>query len=244
MQNKNNVGYAKANNQGIRNTRGRFILLLNPDTIIFNDSIQKMVNCAKNNPEIGIIGCRVSNPGDKLQWDSCGSFLTPLTLFMKASGLERLFPGTHFLGRRLMRYWPRDSSRLVDWVSGVCMLVRKKTIEEIGILDERFFAYMEDMDLCRRTVLTRWKVFFLHDAEIYHDSAASWRHRSERQLRTSLMSERMYLEKHYGKPSTLLFKTLYLFGSCVRLFLNILLKNRAKARNHYSIIGWLFTDRI
>lgn len=242
--NNNNVGYAKANNQGIKIAQGNFILLLNPDTVVFDKSIHKMVYYIKKNINIGILGCRVMNPGNKLQWDSCGKFLTPLTLFLKQSAIEKCFPYSRFLGQRLMRYWKRNSSRLIDWVSGVCMLIRRQTIENIGMLDVRFFAYMEDMDFCRRATKKNWQVYFIHDAKILHNLSISWKQRSEKHLFTSLTSESRYFEKYYGKLGMLFFKLLYLCGSYLRFFINIIANNKEKARDHYRILIWLIKNKI
>jgi hypothetical protein len=239
LVNAENIGYARANNQGLKLACGNFVLLLNPDTVILDNAIQKMIDHATKNSDVGIIGCRVLNPGNKLQWDSCGSYLTLLTLFFREVGLEKLFSRCHFFDQRLMRCWQRDYSRSIDWVSGVCMLVRREIIGEIGALDERYFAYIEDMDFCRRAQQRGWKIFFLHNAEILHDSAASWRKSPGKHLFTSLMSERAYIEKHYGKPGVTLFRLSHLFGSYVRYFINLFFDNRRKARDHYRILHWL-----
>jgi GT2 family glycosyltransferase len=240
--NKDNLGYARANNQGVKIARGNLILLLNPDTIVSDESIQKMVTYARTHTDVGIIGCRVINPGDKLQWDSCGSFLTPLTLFLKESGLEKISPNNYLFGLRLMWYWHRNSSRVIDWVSGVCMLIKKEVIRDAGMLDERYFAYMEDMDYCRNALRTRWQTFFLHSAEIFHNISASWTQRSEKHLFTSLTSEKKYFEKYYGNIGAVFFKLLYIFGSYIRMFINVLAKDRKKARDHYRILNWLLKN--
>jgi len=242
--NKDNLGYARANNQGIKIARGNLILLLNPDTVVLNESIQKMVTYARKNKDVGIIGCRVVNPGNKLQWDSCGSFLTPLSFLLKESGFEKVFPNNHFFGRRLMRYWHRNSSRAIDWVSGVCMLIKKEVIKDIGMLDERYFAYMEDMDFCRQARQKKWQIYFLSNAEIFHNSSASWKQRSGEHLLTSLTSEKKYFNKYYQQLGVVLFKIFHLYGSYLKLFINIFINNRIKAKNHFRILQWLLTNEI
>lgn len=244
IQNKNNVGFAKANNRGIEIARGDFILLLNPDTVVFNGTIRKMIDYAQKFPNADIISCRVLNPARIIQWDSCGRFLNPLTFFLKESGLEKLFPNNHFFGRRLMHYWPRDSSRPIDWVSGVCMLINRKIIEDIGMLDVRFFSYMEDMDFCYRARQKNWRVYFLGDVEILHNLSASWKQNSGKHLFTSLDSEKKYLGKYYGYLGILLFKSSYLLGSYLRFFINTIKKDKWKAKDHYRILKWLIKHEI
>lgn len=244
VKNNENVGFARANNQGIGVARGDFILLLNPDTIVIEDAIHYMLDFARKTPTAGIVGCKVTNPGNRLQWDSCGGFQTPLTLIMRESGLEKIWPRSRLFGRRLISYWHRDSSRTIDWVSGVCMLIRREVIRDIGLLDETFFAYMEDVDFCRRASQQGWKVFFLHDAEIFHQLSATWKDYSEYQLLTSLKSERAYYLKYYSWFGIMLFNVCHILGSYGRLFLNMLIRNRKKSRNHFQMLKWIAKDEL
>jgi len=244
IANKENIGYAKANNQGIKIAKSDLILLLNPDTVVFEGSIEKMVNYIKNNSDVGIVGCRVINFGSGLQWDSCGTFLTPLNLCLKELGLEKFFLNHRFFGQRLMYFWKRNSSQQVDWVSGVSMLLKKKVIEDVGALDESYFAYLEDMDYCRRAANRSWKTFFLHSAEIFHNAGASWKQRSDIHLFTSLTSEKKYFKKYYGTIGLHIFKFLHLLGSYEKFFINLLLKDRHKAKDHYKILQWIISGRI
>lgn len=239
--NKENLGYAKANNQGIQRAIGEYILLLNPDTVIEPQSISKMIRYADTHQNIGILGCRVTNPGARLQWDSCGHFLTPWMLFLKETGLEKIFPRSHFFGKRLRRYWSRNTTQQIDWVSGVCMLLRKQTIDDIGLLDERFFAYLEDVDICRRAVQQAWTVSFLHDATIFHNLSTSWKSQSLRQLYISLTSEREYLKKHYGLIGVFLFGLFHFLGSFLKCIFHLCFGMKRKGKDHYTILRWILT---
>ncbi len=239
VQNQRNVGFAAANNQGIRVAKGTFILLLNPDTVVTATAVAKLVDYARNNPRVGILGCRVLNLSGQLQWDSCGHFLTPATLCFRLMGLEKIFPRSKIFGRRLLYYWPRNSSQQIDWVSGVCMLIRRQLIEEAGLLDEQFFAYYEDMDYCRRASTDNYITFFLHDAQIYHVLSTSWREGSEKQLMVSLRSEKRYLKKYYGSLGVFFFNTLYVYGSSIRLLAHALLMNKRAVKNHFNILKWI-----
>ena len=120
----------------------------------------------------------------------------------------------------------------------------KRVIEEIGTLDEQYFAYYEDMDFCRRAIKVKWPTFFLHNAEIVHVLSTSWRQMTEKQLLISLKSEKRYLEKYYGYTGVLLLKMFYLYGSTVRFFTHLLSCNRAKAKHHYRILQWIIKNEI
>lgn len=244
IANTHNVGYAKANNQGVCCAQGKYIIFLNPDTVITQDTIQRMITHADMHPNIGIIGCRVSNPNGKVQWDSCGSFFTAWSLLLKETGLEKLWPCCHFLGKRLLRYWSRNSSRDVDWVSGVCLMIRRETLDNIGLLDEQFFAYMEDMDLCRRARAKHWRVVFLHEAGITHRASSSWQHATVKQLHISLSSEKKYLEKYYGFMGAVSFQLIHFIGSSIRLLLHLFFKNYTRAKHHFQILAWLIQNKL
>jgi GT2 family glycosyltransferase len=244
VKNNKNLGYARANNQAIRRARGQYVLLLNPDTVVEAQSIKKMIKFADDHQEIGILGCLVTNPGDRLQWDSCGHFLTPWMLFLRETGLEKVFSYNRFFGKRLKRYWPRNTTQLIDWVSGVCMLIRKTTLDEIGLLDERFFAYMEDVDICRRAMRQAWKTSFFHNAKIFHNLSKSWKNRSNRQLHISLTSERKYLKKYYGLSGVFFFMLFHFIGSYLKCLTNICLSKKQRGKDHFTILRWLLTGAL
>jgi len=242
IQNHENYGYAKANNQGLKLAKGNFILLLNPDTEIRNNTIVDMFEFMNRNPRTGISGCRVINPNNKLQWDSCGSFLTPYLLALKKIGIETLIPYHRHIGKRLLYYWPRDSIRKIDWVSGVCMLIRKETMKNVGLLDEGFFAYMEDMDYCRRAALKNWTVYFLNYPKIIHKVSSSWQKYSKQQIFISLKSEKLYLTKYYGRFGFVSFKIFNLIGSYIKLLANLAINHKKESKDHLMILKWVLKN--
>ena len=244
IKNKHNTGYAMANNQGIQTAAGKFLLLLNPDTILYDNTIDTMLRFAQTSQKTGIVGCKVINRDNRLQWDSCGSFLNPTNLCFKEFGLEKLGQYFHPLDNRLMRYWKRDSSRLVDWISGVCMLINRSLIEQIGLLDEQYFSYMEDMDYCRLAVKEGWQVYFLHNVSIFHNIGGSWKQQSSRHLHTALVSEKRYLKKFYGYLGVIIFKTLHLLGSSAKFLLHNIRGTTHQARDHFHILQWIINNRL
>jgi len=167
IENSKNRGFAAANNQGIAIARGRYVLLLNSDTVVIDQAIDKTVSFADRNPRVAVVGCRVLNPDKTLQ-RTCFMFPSLLNMFLSSTYLYKLFPNSRFFGRESMTWWNRNDVREVDVVTGCYMLVRQKAIEQVGLMDERFFMYGEETDWCYRFKKAGWKVMFAPCAEIIH----------------------------------------------------------------------------
>lgn len=167
MENRTNRGFAAANNQGIAIAKGRYVLLLNSDTLVLDQAIAKMVSFADAYPETAVIGCRVLNPDKTLQ-PTCFMFPSILNMLLSTSYLYKLFPRSKFFGRESMTWWNRDDVREVDVVTGCFMLVRREAIKQVGMMDERFFIYGEETDWCYQFKQAGWKVVFAPVGEIIH----------------------------------------------------------------------------
>lgn len=171
IANDRNVGFAAANNQAIRESRGRHLLLLNSDTEVLAGVLPALVRYGDTHPEVGVLGCRVLNPDRSLQ-PTCFRFPSLASLLLLATGLHRLgWP--RFLGRYRMVHWRRDDERDVDVVTGCCMLVRRSASDEVGLLDEQFFMFGEETDWCTRFRHAGWAVRFAPVGEIIHYGGAS-----------------------------------------------------------------------
>jgi GT2 family glycosyltransferase len=167
IQNDTNKGFAAANNEGITIAKGRYVLLLNSDTVILNNAIDKTVSFADAHPKAGVVGYRVLNPDCTLQ-PTCFMFPSILNMLLAAAYLYKIFPQSRFFGRERMTWWDRNDKREVDVVTGCFMLVRREAIEQVGLMDERFFVYGEETDWCYRFKQAGWKVLFTPRAEIIH----------------------------------------------------------------------------
>jgi GT2 family glycosyltransferase len=167
IQNQRNLGFIKANNQAIRIARGRYVLLLNSDTIVLDNAIARTVAFADRNPGAAVVGCKVLNPDKSLQ-RSCFMHGSLLNLFLAATYLARLFPKSQFFGRERMTWWDFEQSREVDVVVGCFSLVRKIALEQVGLMEELFFVYGDDMDWCYRFKQANWQVMYTPDAQIIH----------------------------------------------------------------------------
>ena len=168
--NTQNIGFAKANNQAIRLSQGRYILLLNSDTQLFEDTIYKMLEFMDAHKEAGAMGAKLLNPNLTLQHSIYNFPNLSLALF-SLSLPHNLLP-TFRLSH--IRYWDKhDKVKAVDYVSGACLMVRQKTIKEIGMLDEDFFMYAEEADWCLRIKQAGEQVYFFPGAQLIHHSGSS-----------------------------------------------------------------------
>lgn len=199
IANQENRGFAAANNQGLEVASGRYVLLLNSDTIVLEGAIQKTVAFADQYPQAGVFGCRVLNPDRSLQ-QTC--FMAPslLNMLLSSSYLYKLFPSNRFFGRERMTWWQRDDQREVEVVTGCYLMVRGEALSQVGPLDEGFFMYGEETDWCCRFAHAGWKVLFTPEPQIIHLGGQSSRQvRAEMilQLRSGLLH---FLKKHRSFP--------------------------------------------
>ena len=169
-----NLGFAKAVNRGLRQSRAPYVVLLNPDACVASDFLATALQFMAENDDVGIMGPRILDPDGTIQ-DSARSFPDPLTgLFGRSSLLSKWFPNNVLTRRNLLtRACDGSTPMEVDWVSGACMVVRKKAVEEIGAMDERFFLYWEDADWCRRMWRVGWKVVYFPGASVVHVAGGS-----------------------------------------------------------------------
>ena len=173
IANRDNVGYAKAVNQGIRATTGDVVLVMNPDCEVRPGALATLVAHLRAHPRVAIAGPEISNPDGTVEF-SARAFPDHWTfLFNRYSLLTRLFPNNPWSRRYLLTDWDHRSVREVDWLSGACLAVRRKAIDEVGGMDEAFFMFNEDVDWCRRTKLAGWANVYVPDAHVVHHIGAS-----------------------------------------------------------------------
>ncbi|MBT3185671.1 MAG: glycosyltransferase family 2 protein [Nitrospina sp.] len=173
IQNSTNVGFARANNQAVQSAQGEILLFLNPDTILTDQAIEKMVAHLKSNADIGALGPKVLNTDGSLQY-SCRRFPTFMTgFFNRYSLLSRWFPDNPYTVRYLMKDFGHDEIREVDWLSGCCLMVLRTAFEKAGGFDEHYFLFNEDVDLCRAIHQNGFKVMYFPSAKITHHISTS-----------------------------------------------------------------------
>jgi GT2 family glycosyltransferase len=165
---KSNDGYTRPMNVALRASRGRYLVQLNPDTLVFPSAMDKLVEFMDSHPEIGICGPKVLNPDGTLQKPCRRGEPRPLAIISYFIGLYKLFPKQRLFGGYLLNYMGEDETHPVAGVSGSCMVIRRAVVEQIGFLDEIYFAYQEDADLCSRARAAGWQVYYYPAAQIIH----------------------------------------------------------------------------
>jgi GT2 family glycosyltransferase len=210
-----NFGFARANNLAIRRCEGKYILLLNPDTEVRNSAVPSMARFLDGHPKAGAVGCRLYNSDGSLQVSSF-DFPTVPGVFATVFQLKKIIP-TRWLREGPLRTWMGSriryfnqhiSPQRVDFVSGACMMVRKRMLDEVGLLDEGFFIYFEEIDWCFRMAEAGWTTYFLPSAEVVHHIGQSSRQISRRSFLELHRSRLYYYRKHFSRQSTAVVKSI------------------------------------
>lgn len=184
IKNYYNSGYTHATNQGIKVANAPFILLLNPDTAALGNALHKMLQFMQSKNDIGALGPQLLNPDGSIQ-PSCREFPTFSNLFPEIIGITRI---RKRLSRWKMSYFDHNSLREVDQPMGSALLIRKEVIEKIGLLDEKYFNFMSDVDICHRIKKAGYKIYFWPDAKVLHNLGGA----------TRKVKRKMILEEHWA----------------------------------------------
>lgn len=200
LANSVNVGFGRANNQGVTMATGRYLLLLNTDAFVAPNTLESTVAYMDEHRQYGVLGVQLIGR-DGLPQPSCRYFPTPWNVFLLRSGLSRLFPHVRSVDDLA---WDHAAPRECDWVPGCYLLIRREVVDKIGLFDPRFFMYSEEVDLCRRAKQSGWGVVFFSGTRVIHlggESAKSDGPLSAGGQQLSalqLESELLYYRKHYG----------------------------------------------
>jgi GT2 family glycosyltransferase len=196
--NRQNLGFARANNIGLKKASGKYVLLLNPDTILNEKTLSVMFNFMERHPEVGMSGCKILNPDGTLQLACRRAFPGPWTSFCKVSGLSTLFPKNRLFARYNLTYLDENRTYEVDAISGSFMMMRRDVYEKIGGLDEQFFMYGEDLDLCYRVQKAGFKVFYVHETQIIHFKGESTKRSNINETQIFYSAMRLFVRKHFA----------------------------------------------
>ena len=229
IENSVNVGFGSANNQGLEICKGKNILLLNPDTLVREDTFEKMINFLARNKDIGLAGCKVLNPDGSLQLACRRSFPKPWVSLTKVTGLSSLFPKSKLFAKYNLTYLDENKSYEVDAVSGSFMMLTRETYEKVGGFDTDFFMYGEDLDLCYRVQKNGYKVFYISETEIIHYKGESTKRSKIDETKIFYDAMHLFVKKHFS--SSFLIEAILQFGIILR-------KSLAFANvNKYIILG-------
>ena len=197
--NEANVGFSAGNNVALRQVAGEYALLINTDTIVRRDALRTMVEFLDAHPEAGACGCKILDPDGTLQLDSRRGFPTPLAAFCKMSGLSRLFPKHPLIAHYHMTYLDPEQTVEVEVLSGSCMMVRKSAMDQVGLLDEDYFMYGEDIDWCYRFHQAGWKIYYVPTTAIIHFRGESGRGTPLKILYRKSRAMSIFVNKHMAR---------------------------------------------
>jgi GT2 family glycosyltransferase len=207
IENKENVGFSKANNQAIRIAKGKYILLLNPDTVVEEDTFSKVIGFMENHPDAGGLGVKMIDGKGAFLPESKRGLPTPWVAFYKIFGLSKVFPNSRKFGKYHLSYLKEDEVYEIDVLAGAFMLMRKKTLDKVGLLDETFFMYGEDIDLSYRITLGGYKNYYFPETTIIHYKGESTKKGSLNYIRFFYNAMIIFARKHFsgGKAGVFVF---------------------------------------
>lgn len=203
VNSRHNLGFARANNLAIRRSRGQYVLLLNPDTIVDKESIQGCLDFMDAHPDAGSCGIRMAHTDGTDAPESRRGLPTPMTAFYKMCGLCAKFPKHPKMGRYYMGWLPWDTPQEIDVVSGAFCMIRRSVIDKVGMLDEDFFMYGEDIDLSYRIIKGGFKNYYL-PYRMLHYKGESTEKSSFRYVHVFYDAMLIFFSKHYSHFSTII----------------------------------------
>ena len=203
IESGHNLGFSKANNIAIRQSTAEYVLMLNPDTIVAEDAIRMIIDFADSHPQAGGIGVRMHNDWGTTARESRRGLPSPMTSFYKIIGLSKRLPQHRKYGRYYMGWLPWNSPSRIEVVSGACFLVRRKALDEVGLMDEDYFMYGEDIDLSYRLLKGGWENWFV-PADIIHYKGESTQKTSFNYVHVFYNAMLIFMRKHYSHLSWLI----------------------------------------
>lgn len=222
-----NGGYAYANNLGLRQAQGHYLLLLNPDTVLPPNALMDMITFMEQHPDAGVAGPKLVLADGSLDLACRRSFPTLQVAFYRLVGLSKRYPQSQRFNRYNLGYLDPDQMAEVDSVVGAFMMIRREALEQAGLLDERFFAYAEDIDLCYRIKVEHgWRVYYNPQVVVTHYKSQSTRKRALRMNVEFYRAMWLFHQKHYAKQTFFLLNWLTALGiimlTGIALFVNSL----------------------
>lgn len=232
VENPQNVGFARANNIGLERSRGEYLLLLNPDTVIVDGVLNVLIQHMKLNPKTGAAGPRLENPEGNLLM-SCHPDPSLAREFWRLFHLDRLIP----MARYEMEAWNPGIAREVDVIQGACLMLRREALEQVGLMDEDYFIYSEEVDLCHRLRQSDWGIKWVPGAKVVHYEGRSTRIIPDRMFIQLYRGKITYFRKRKGWLTAETYKLILLAASIARLMLSplALLEDGRNRKRHLRL---------
>jgi GT2 family glycosyltransferase len=228
IENERNLGFAKAVNQGLQKASGRYALLLNPDTQVKDGAIERLVSFMDSNSDVGVAGAQLLNSNGSKQ-NSIANFPSLATELLNKSLLRWLFP-KKFPGKERRYSGPVE----VDSVIGACMMVRRDALDQVGLLDEDYFLFLEETDWCYRMKRAGWKIYHVPDAEVYHFQGKSAEKEKKRARVEYFRSRYHFFKKNRGDFHWLIL----LIGVVIKLIVETILMGVASLFTLFAVKKW------
>jgi len=216
FRNGTNAGFAGAINRGISLSRGAYICIVNSDVVVAEGCVDALLFFMEKNPQVGMTGPQIVGPDGDIR-RSCMKFPTLYSTLVLAVGLDTVFPNSKVFGSHLTQYRNQDSPGTVEVINGCFWLVRRTALEAVGLLDEHFFFYGEDIDWCRRFKTAAWGVVFYPEAKAMHYGGASTAAAPVRFALEQLKADLQYWRKYYSAASLFLYRALLVLHHFVRV---------------------------
>ncbi len=251
--NNKNLGFSKANNIGIKKCRGKYVCLVNSDIKVLDNCIESMVSYMNRYSNIGIIGPKTFNADFTLQ-PTCGEFPTLWSFFSQAVGFTKIFSNSRIFKDSFMTYFDHNSIRSVQTLSGCFLMIRKEALDKIGLLDETFYIFAEDIDLCKRFKNEAWEIVFFPVAKVIHYGGASSSAAPIKFSLEMLKADFQYWGKYHKNFSLIIYFLIKLYHYAIRLIGGMVLytlmkdslkmKYKNKVKAHLACINWIFFNKL
>ncbi len=244
IENRQNLGFAAANNQAFRLASGSYFLILNPDAYIREGALEHAVAFMEKTPDCGLCGGKIISPEGHLE-PSARRFPSPLSKLLTLTGLSSRFSASPVLNRHEFGGFLHDKPLEVDWVPGTFTIIRKTMLDSIGLFDERFFIYYEETDLCLRAKKAGWKVYFIPDAEVMHIGGACSKTRKDKTfddnasqvLSFRMRSEWLYYRKNSGLLAVIGSSGVEILWHSLRFAKNLVVPTSASSQKRLAAAG-------
>ena len=233
IENRENVGFARANNQAIQRCAGKYILLLNPDTLVASGALQALIDFLDKHPEAGAAGARIINTDRSLQISSHPR-PTLVRELWRLFHLDSLSPYAEYP----LTIWQTNQPLEVDVLIGACLLMRKEVLEQVGFLDEEYFMYSEEVDLCYRIQRAGWRIYWVPQAEVVHFGGQSTQQVPTEMFLNLYHSKIKYFRKNYGWSAALIYKLILRIAALSRLILApfVIFEHSSRRHRHLTLV--------
>ena len=222
IENNTNDGFARANNKALKQASGQYILFLNPDTILAEDTLEQCIFFFTKNPAAGAVGVRMIDGSGHFLPESKRAFPSPIVSFYKLIGLSSLYPSSKRFGRYALGYLSEKEVHEVDVLAGAFMMIRKEILDKTGGFDEQFFMYAEDIDLSYRIQKTGYKNFYLGNISIVHFKGESTKRSSLNYVKLFYNAMNLFVKKHYRGAGAWLLRQALQTGIVARGFISVI----------------------